>query len=150
MMADPRVTTFAMNGWFSQTALIAPLPSRMTASNSLNPARLVRRMPHETTVPADRGRFPRGHCRDLAEPRSILVAERESREQIARGAQPDLREVGRPPRADALERLERRLERHTHWTMMARFDSTVIARIPPPSVNGSSRLYPAGFDALFV
>ena len=52
---------------------------------------------------------------------AILVANRESQEEIFDGRQAGVREVLRPPRADALERRQRPLEhgRVGHWTMSA-------------------------------
>ena len=95
-------------------------------------------------------RLPRPHARHLAEPRAVFIPERKPREQVADRPQACLREVRPALRAHALERQERRLERHVHWMMMARLDSTVISRMPPVSANGASRLYPSGFAALLV
>ena len=57
-----------------------------------------------------------------------------------------VREVLRPPRADALERRQRPLEhgRVGHWTMSASRGLTRISRISAGNWNGSSRPRPSG------
>jgi len=75
-----RVTTFAMNGWFSQIALIVrSRPGRRL--EQLETARLVRRMPHDTTF-RRRHHLP-GRTLPSRETAPVLVAERKPREQVA-------------------------------------------------------------------
>jgi hypothetical protein len=48
--------------------------------------------------------------RDLREPPAILVPDRKPAQQILDGQQADLLEIGRPPRADAFQKLQGRAE----------------------------------------
>jgi hypothetical protein len=82
------------------------------------------------------------HAGQVPEARAVLVADRETREQIAHGVQADLAEIGGAPRADALERRQRSIE--GHWTTMARAGWTRISRMPAGNSKGASIEMPAG------
>ena len=83
---------------------------------------------------------------DRLEAAAILVADREAIQQVFDGLQPDPLQVGGAPRADALQELQRRVERDHYCTTVAVPVPTRISRMRAGSSNGSSMLMPDGFS----
>ena len=91
---------------------------------------------------------PGRSSRDGVEGAAIFVADRKSVEQVFDRVQAHSLEVGRAPRPDALEELQRRLQ-GIYCTTVASPFPTRISLIAAGSSKGSSMLMPEGFSADF-
>jgi ABC-type transporter Mla subunit MlaD len=94
----------------------------------------------------DRRRLAGAQRRDRLEVAAILVADRESIEEVLDGVETDAFEIGGAPRADTFQVLQRRLER-VYCTTIASPLPTRISLMRAGSSKGSSMPMPLGFSA---
>ena len=106
----PRAKTSRRNGWFSQVARSAPLASLDERLEDLEAGPPRRAQPAAQDASGDRRGLSRLERGDRLQAAAVFVAERKAVQQIFDGMQARARQIGRAPRADALQVLQRRGE----------------------------------------